>query len=371
MSRVKLLRITAALGLTFAAGSTSFADLYWGAVNGGDPSTAGSGTWDNSTANWATGSSGPAENTWDGTGAIFQGTGGTVTTGDTLSIGSATFNAGGYTLDNEDQTVSVTGAGLISNVAGTAVTNQSNLNFLNSSSASAGTSPVAISGAGNIQFEDSSNAGTANITTTGNLSFQGTSSAASANITNDGTVDISGLTSSSISMGSLASSSAVLLGNKTLNVVGALSLDGNGGLYNGAEFNFTLGTTSALVNAGSEVNLDAPNTGGGTGEENPASGYQTDIDITAGAGFKDGTYALINVTSGDLSLSDYTLGDSPFDETLVAAGSYLKLGDGGQQLDLVAVPEVSSILIPILGAAGLFWLRRRGAAAMAEMPAMA
>ena len=79
------------------------------------------------------------------------------------------------------------------------------------------------------------------------------------------------------------------------------------------------------------------------------------------------SYTLINdLGSGTISLDNYVLDSHPNDYIL-------RVDNGGKTLDLVAVPEVSSFFIPLLGAAALFWFRRRsaGAAVEAETPAMA
>ena len=62
----------------------------------------GSGTWDTTTANWATSSGGSYNTTWTaGDNAIFEGSPGTVTVGGAVSVGNLSFTttSGGYLVD--------------------------------------------------------------------------------------------------------------------------------------------------------------------------------------------------------------------------------------------------------------------------------
>jgi len=66
-----------------------------------DKYSSGSKTWDTTTSNWGTSSGVYSGSTWDNSApdwAIFEGTGGTVTLGEAISIGNILINAEGYTI---------------------------------------------------------------------------------------------------------------------------------------------------------------------------------------------------------------------------------------------------------------------------------
>jgi len=84
-------RFFGAISLSFFLATATHAQLNWGADGAG-----GSGTWDETTANWYDGSANVA---WtDGAAAVFGGTGGTVAVDGLVTASSLTFNTAGYTI---------------------------------------------------------------------------------------------------------------------------------------------------------------------------------------------------------------------------------------------------------------------------------
>ena len=314
-----LTKFTLALALGLAASATGFADLDYTGTPAGTPATAGSGPWDNTTTlNWSSNGT-TADSHWaDGNGkAVFEGVGGTVTSSETLNIDTATFTgAGSYTFNNSG-IMNMTGAGIVNNGSGTQTFG--------------GTGSLNLQGASTVT-------GAVTLDNGGSLTFAGTSNGGSAAIINEAGAftDISALDSAGITATSLENAGDFTMGDsvnaKTLGVT-TLTLD------SGDEFDMTLGSTSSQINANSVA----------------ATGV-TDLEITEGPGFGDPSYTLITDATGVLSLSNYVVGAN-YGGT--APGYELELADGGHDLDLVAVPEVSSFMVPLIGAAGLVMLRRR------------
>jgi len=353
MYRLNLLSLTAALTLGLGAATTGFADLYYVGDTAANAAVAGGGAWNNSTVNWSTNTpAGTKNSAWTpGGDAQFQGTaGGTVTVGDNLNVGSATFTAvaGSFTISNSYD-IEVNGAGISNNslVTQTVTNPGGTINFNNSSSASGGSAPVTYSTVSTLNFNNSSTAGNASINNSGVLTFNNTATGGSASVTNSSFMDISGLSTTGISLSSLNNSGSVTLGTGAGGAgksLGLTSLTEQGG----SEVEFTLGTASSLITAGSVTDSASPSN-------------QIGIDTDAGAGFGLSLYTLINDVGGTLNLNDYVLNSAPVGYTLAVL-------DSGHNLDLVAVPEISSFLLPVLGAASLvIWLRRRRNSVMDSM----
>jgi len=341
MFRTHVLTLSAALLLALGVGRTCSASLFW-VGTASNASTAGGGTWNNTTpAAWSTTSGGAANSDWAAFGdAVFQGTaGGTVTTGANLNINSITLSSGaGAFIFSNSWDLEISGAGVTDNASSSqSFSNSDLIDFNNSASASAGSSSASYSGFGTINFNNSSTAGNASITNSGLLTFNNTSSGGTASVNNQGDLDISGLSSSGLSLGSLDNSASVVLGTgaggvgKTM-TLSSLTVEG------GAEFDFTLGTTSSRLTATTLTD----NTSG-----NPAT-----IDIESGSGFGAGSYILIADTGGTLTLADYTLGTAP-------AGYKLQLAASGHDLDFVSVPEPGSVIPALSALAVIFCLFRR------------
>jgi hypothetical protein len=363
-SSLKLLStsISSVIALGFLAGASNTVHaLTW---------DGGSAVWNNTNLNWNGGTA-----AWDGTTAVFQNTGAaTVTIGSDLSIGALDFStvgSGPYTFSNTAHTMTFTGAG-ISNSGGTANVQvlSGNGTIIFNSGSSAGDSSISVSTTGALSFNGTSSAGTAVITNsndlnfnnsstasnsvidnTGNLFFNDTSSTgvgSTASISNGGTIDITNHTGT-VKIGSLNNVSGGLAG---LVVLGQNKLQLSGGLtlanvaQNGLDFTIATPSTSGtiFINPGNFI------TSLGTG--------LVDITFTSAGPAVAGTYTLIDwtgSTNNGVDLSDFNL-VGPLPEGLNPA---THLAIVGSQLQLVAVPEPSSLIMPMAGVLGMVWLRRR------------
>jgi len=92
LARTLFVAAAVAAMLVIPAGVATATDLYW----------SGDGTWNTTDANWGTVTGGPyTGTTWNNAtpdNAIFEGTAGTVTLGEPISIGDMTINADDYTI---------------------------------------------------------------------------------------------------------------------------------------------------------------------------------------------------------------------------------------------------------------------------------
>lgn len=153
-------------------------------LNFGPSGSGGSGTWDNTTANWFNGSGALA---WpSGATGVFAGTAGTVTVSGTVAVGGMTFSTSGY---------SVTGGTLtLSAAASTVTTNAGVSTTINS--AIAGSSGLVKSGAGTLTLSGANTYTGATVVDAGRLILSNASGFTSATAVNSGaTLTFTGTTS--------------------------------------------------------------------------------------------------------------------------------------------------------------------------------
>jgi autotransporter-associated beta strand protein len=129
MNMKKLMTLACATLALFTAGTSLAANLY----------STGTKTWNTSTANWGAVSGGPyTALTWTNANndtAVFEGTAGTVTLGEGITVGGLVFNTASYVVTAN--TLTFGAAGIISNAVAATI-----------SSAIAGTGPITKDGAG-------------------------------------------------------------------------------------------------------------------------------------------------------------------------------------------------------------------------------
>jgi autotransporter-associated beta strand protein len=148
------------------------------------------------------------------------------------TIGGWTFNAGAssYTFSSGAD-ITFTGTGIVINGGGAAITNNSLLRFLNSSTA--GSASITNNGTGTVNFNDSSTAGGANITNEGLLNFNNAASAGSAFIANDGNLNFSGTSTAGNAQidvghpGNVVFSGSSTAGNAIINSGGVIIFENN------------------------------------------------------------------------------------------------------------------------------------------------
>lgn len=410
ITQARLLKLSAVIALSILATQTSRADLFFTGDVNTDPQTAADGTFDLSTpafqpTNVDTGSG--SKVAYDNASDVqFQGgpTGATanVTFGsDNLTIPSLTFTAGAgtynFTNPNSD-IIAITGGGIINASANTQSfdiggnpgfggqlnfsnsatiganvsiidsTNNSLVNFGDSSSAGA----ASISGISSLNFNDGSSAGAAAIgVTSGNIvNFNNTSDAGSStiNIGSGGTVRFNDTATGGTATVNVNATDGALDVSQTAAPLGVTldSLNTSGQVILGAT-KLTL-TTTLTLNSGSALNIDLGAVSGAIDTANVTGGPtgSTLLNLTAVAGLAPGTYSIINFgTETGVDAADFTLGDI---SSLTAAGYTATVTVDGDSVDvnLTAVPEVSSFAMPIAGAAALLWFRRRKAAGYAS-----
>ncbi len=358
----------------------------------------GPGTWNETGGtDWSGGS-------WvNGGNASFVSGSGTViigTFGSSLDIGTLDFTAGAgsYTFDNS---ASLPGAGLGSGTpinfngggitqagAGTQIILSSGeVNFNNS--ASAGTANIQLTTDNALKFNGSSLGGTASITNSGGtIQLNGSSNTAGLTILNGGIIDKTGHTGAaslasvnnlSTFAGTIGTGSS-LLANSQLNIGGLTLSNADPNLVGQNTLNFQLtapdatngytGTPFAIGNTSS-----GPSSGqgkivigaGGILFPTIFNGAVT-ISVT-GADVVEGTYTLIDwAAGGQVGLNDgannslLNIGDFFLDRTgatNLTAASHLEIQGGGTRLVLVAVPEPATFAMPIIACLGLLGLRRR------------
>ena len=331
-----LTKLGAIAVVSLAASTSGFADLYFGGTNGGNPNsvTAISGPWDyDTTANWATselGGPGSATSTWsDDNNADFEAPGGGTVT---VAPGNYSPNAINFLptsgtfviINNGDLDLQTTGIANNSLLSAETISNQGSgiVEFESGASASGGSAAVTYSNSAQMTFHNDSLLGNANITnnSTGTVSFDPDNDpmTSTATLDNSGVVD---LYNDHVSVNNLT-------------------------VEKSSELQFTLGANTA---ASGELTVNTALT------DDASQADPVLIDITEAAGFGDSSvYTLIDLAAGTFNILDYSLNPTITNYRLEALGS---------DLDLVAVPEVSSFMIPLaLGAAGFFWMRRRAAA---------
>jgi autotransporter-associated beta strand protein len=237
------------------------------------------------------------------------------------TIGGWTFNAGAsnYTFTNNTSNLVFTGAGIVIN-GGSATITSSFMDFQNSSTA--GSANITTSQV--LEFDNSSTAGTATITNTGNVGFANSSTGGNATITNNSYLVFQN--TSTAGNATITNNDALVFfdsgtaGNATITNNGALGFDnsstaGNARLINGATGVIDLsgltsgGMTAGSIEGGGNYYLGGNAlTVGGNNLSTTVSGVISDCGAggTACANFGVGPTtggSLIKVGTGTLTLS--------------------------------------------------------------------
>ena len=260
--------------------------LYWDADGGDSTNIGGTGTWDTASEYWRLGSSeGPLQAWHDGSDAVFEGTGGTVTLGSsTIHANQLCFNADGYVLTGESLPLGSSTLGY-------------SMTWINVGSGSTATINAVLSdGAGiakvmNKTGEGALVLGGVNTYTGGTTIYDGTlqlnnehalGQLPSSLTVNDGTLD---LNSHDITVSSLSGGGNITLGSGTLTVGG-----GNNTTY----FGEISGTGDLIKNGSGTLTLSGVNdyTGG------------TVID---GGTLKVGSTSALGAATGGLTVNGGTL----------------------------------------------------------------
>ena len=237
----------------------------------------------------------------------------------TTTLGEMLFNATNYSFNTGANTVSFNGAGitapgritlnvdsggilqfLFGSTAGSAkINNASGANIDFSDSSSAGQS--IITNSGTLSFNDNSTALFADIFNSGMVRFSGSSDGNRANFTmTNGTLDISGLTAALTSVGSVAGTGSVFLGNKTL-VVGGQSDGDFSGVIQGSGGSLSKFGGGTLSLSGTNTYTGATLVGGGTLMVDGSIASSSGVTVNAG-GTLSGTG-----TVGSTAIVDGTL----------------------------------------------------------------
>ena len=426
MKRIPLLKhlssptlCIAVAALSFlAVGGTSHADLFW--APSGNTEVAASGTWDSTTPNWQAAPSSPGtQQTWtQNSDAVFRGgpsnaAAQTVTFGTTpLTINSITFSAGAGTYNfvnpgANPAPITIIGStdpnhtpGGIANLSSNTQTfdiGNGPLNFQNSATAGGSGSPVAITSSGTIgvvNFNDTSDAGSALISNVSQLNFNGGSgplgsSASQATINNVGSVNFNNNSDAAASTINTGSGTVNFNDNSTggtatvtvasdgqLNVsgsaLGAVSLDSIN-----ASGKVTLGTTALTLkntltlNSGSAFDFNLDTVSGAVSTDVVTGGPLTPgsilLNLTLSNFVAGQPYSLINfntnTVNGGLTASDFAVGGD-----LNGYTATVTVDSNSVDVTLTAVPEISSFAMPIAGALALFWFRRRSAGSSVPLP---
>lgn len=324
-AQANFLRISGLVVLVGAisAISAQAAPLYW-VGDGAAPGNSGTGIWNLADGEWSTSPAIDTNTLWtNGEDAFFTGsTGGLVTILDGISASTITFSGtpGVFTIDNGDS-LTVTGTGGITNSAASA---QILLNH------------------GLLQI-----AGSASITPNAGIS-----------LSNGLSFDIAATTSPTVTLTSLTNS---LDGSPGQVAVGRNNLELT---------NFTMSTVAGddlafvIGNVTPALSTARITVSGGVFSD-PNSATKTTINFTSGGPVQAGTYDLINF-AGATSVTGFNLSDANIDFQLGAlpenvAVATLKYDNTGTILQLVAVPEPSTLMMPMAAVLGMAWLRRRTA----------
>lgn len=354
-----ILKITTTAALSLILGGIAHADLYWAATTGGTAAVGGTGVWNNATNNWDNAAVGGTKTNFsDGQNAVFEGTApGTVTTTDDLNVGSITYTstASAYTINN-DYALTVSGGISNSSAAAQTINNGGDLTFQGAGKTISGTGTTNIVNTSNLTFQSGASAGSAVITNNGaSVTFADTGSGGTATITNSGTVDISQSTGGT-SFGTLTNQSG---GNLKLgvNAVGLTNLT----LTDGDKLSFVLG---APVTLGNTPNGSGQLTVTGLATGN-VTAHQTDVLFSKGSNFAFGTFQLIRFGAG-ATVTGVDPSDFVLDPSLASQYAAVFTREAGPQgsldITLTPVPEISSFMMPLLGAGVLFAFRRRSLA---------
>lgn len=271
------------------------------------------GSWVGATSNeWTDGTNwSSTPNVPDGT-ATFTTTGPTgVITSGLVNIGNVIFtatpNAPAYTISTGDIFV-VNGAGIFNNSTNTQTfTVGSGMVFLNASSASAGSNLVTynVSG-GAMSFNNSSTAGTAQITNGGDIEFNNSSTAGTATIVNNAVMNFNDTTSASGS--NITNSATGFVTFNTSSTAGTAAIDNSGSLIfsNSA----TAGSSTITTESGGTTSFTGTSAGGSARFITNAGGTVdisglTNGGMTAGSIAGAGNYVLgaNTLTTGSLNTS--------------------------------------------------------------------
>lgn len=294
-----------------------------------------------------------------------------------FDIGTVSFatGAGSYTINNVGFTLDFTGTGISNSTANTQTfSNGGTINFKNSASArdiaSPGVGTIAISNEGTLNFLDTSTAGGAVITNTGTLILGDTASGGSASISNGGILDLSGNTEDNITF-------EVVPGTAGPQTLGSLTntnnlVGGDPGFIKLGKKTLTVGNVTLASGLGTQsinFTLDEPGASSGKIVLTPLSTFsgslngEVDINLSSFGPVTPGTYTLIDwtgSTASGVNIEDFVLDTDNLPAGLLPS-SHLIIN--GSTLQLVAVPEPSSLMMPVAAVLGMVWMRRRAARA--------
>lgn len=303
-----VLATTLLLGTTFT--SVGAQTLSFGPTGAG-----GSGSWDNTTANWFNGSTAVP---WaSGNTAAFGGTAGTVTASGTVAVGSMTFSTSGYTITGGTLALSGTEPVIATNAGVSATIN----------SAITGSATLVKSGAGMLTFSGAKAYTGPTIVDAGRLVLDNVSGFVSATTVNSAaTLTFAGTTNVTAGPRVTLNDGAALENNNSGSTMltGAVTSTGNTSI----NVNHTSGTGRGLILDGGlhgsgTVTINAANAGNGVSLRNNNSTFGGTLVIngiassTAGAGSglalagAATSNALINtnvVLNGTIELADQGMG---------------------------------------------------------------
>lgn len=295
------------------------------------------GTWVGGSSEWTDGAN------WTSTPIVPDGIATFSTSADTniassgiVNIGSMIFTASpdapAYTITTSDIFL-VNGAGISNNSTNAQTFNLGSTTvFTNSSSASGGTNAVTFSvgGGAAMIFNDTSTAGTANITSNGDVEFNGSSNAGTATIANNAVMNFSdsssagGAAITNTATGFLAFISNATAGTATISNDGSLSFAGSATAGSSTITTNNLATTSFTGNTTGGNARFITNTGGTFDMSS-----LTSSGMTAGSIEGAGNYVLGAKTLTTGSLNTSTQVDGVISGT---GGGLTKLGTGTMAL---------------------------------------
>lgn len=291
------------------------------------------GSWVGATSNeWTNGTNwSSTPNVPDGT-ATFTTTGPTgVITSGLVNIGkvifTATPNAPAYTISTGDIFV-VNSAGIFNNSTNTQTfTVGSGMEFLNASSASGGSNFVTynVSG-GAISFNNSSTAGTAQITNGGDIEFNNSSTAGTATIVNNAVMNFNDTSSASGS--SITNSATGFVTFNTSSTAGTAAIDNSGSLIfsNSA----TAGSSTITTESGGTTSLTGTSTGGSARFITNAGGTVNIFGLTSGGTTAGSIAGAGNYVLGANTLTTGSLNTSTQVDGVISGtgGGLTKVGTG-------------------------------------------